>query len=309
MRRDICDSSTASDFPLRGLAHQNWMSTWLRKHDSALPDGSTSAEGLDAAGEEQRRRRRRRGGRGNRDEAGSDVAANGAEASGAADAAAPAVDGAATPVDGVDGAAPEAGEGGERDGSRRRGRGRDRTRRERRDEDGGVLADGSAQPEAAIAAQDGAMPQAAPLAGAGADIGGSEQANANAQDRADAVAVVAAPAPLVAPLAAPTARPAEPVAVAAPAPRVAEPFVLPIDTLQDLAASSGLQWVNSDAEKIRAAQAAMAAEPAPVHVPRERPPLVVIDEGPLVLVETRKDLSQLKLPFETGGGAPAAPQA
>jgi ribonuclease E len=27
-----------------------------------------------------------------------------------------------------------------------------------------------------------------------------------------------------------------------------------------------------------------------VHVPRERPPLVSIDAGPLVLVETRKDL-------------------
>jgi ribonuclease E len=26
--------------------------------------------------------------------------------------------------------------------------------------------------------------------------------------------------------------------------------------------------------------------------------VVVVDEGPLVLVETRKDLSQLKLPFE-----------
>jgi ribonuclease E len=33
-------------------------------------------------------------------------------------------------------------------------------------------------------------------------------------------------------------------------------------------------------------------------VPRERPPLVVVDEGPLVLVETRKDLSQLDLPFD-----------
>jgi ribonuclease E len=31
-----------------------------------------------------------------------------------------------------------------------------------------------------------------------------------------------------------------------------------------------------------------------------RPP-VIIDEGPLVLVETRKDLSQMKLPFETEG--------
>ncbi len=35
-----------------------------------------------------------------------------------------------------------------------------------------------------------------------------------------------------------------------------------------------------------------------MHVPRERPPVVVVDEGPLVLVETRRDLSELKLPFE-----------
>jgi ribonuclease E len=34
-----------------------------------------------------------------------------------------------------------------------------------------------------------------------------------------------------------------------------------------------------------------------VHVPRERPPAVVVDEGPLVLVETRKDLRSLELPF------------
>ncbi len=34
---------------------------------------------------------------------------------------------------------------------------------------------------------------------------------------------------------------------------------------------------------------------------------VVIDDGPLVLVETRKDLSQLKLPFETGQPPSAAP--
>jgi ribonuclease E len=33
-------------------------------------------------------------------------------------------------------------------------------------------------------------------------------------------------------------------------------------------------------------------------VPRERPPLVVLDEGPLVLVETRKDLRQVTLAFE-----------
>jgi len=31
---------------------------------------------------------------------------------------------------------------------------------------------------------------------------------------------------------------------------------------------------------------------------RERPPMVVLDDGPLILVETRKDLSDLQLPFE-----------
>jgi len=35
-------------------------------------------------------------------------------------------------------------------------------------------------------------------------------------------------------------------------------------------------------------------------VPREPKRHVLADEGPLVLVETRKDLSQLKLPFEQG---------
>jgi len=79
----------------------------------------------------------------------------------------------------------------------------------------------------------------------------------------------------------------------------AEPFVLPLGTLEALAEAAGLQWVNSDAEKIRAVQEAMAREPAPIHVPRERKPVPVLDEGPLVLVETRKDLSQVKLPFET----------
>jgi ribonuclease E len=59
-----------------------------------------------------------------------------------------------------------------------------------------------------------------------------------------------------------------------------------------------LEWINSDAGKIQAVQSAMAAEPKSIHVPRQPRPPVVIDEGPLILVETRKDLSQLKLPFE-----------
>lgn len=68
--------------------------------------------------------------------------------------------------------------------------------------------------------------------------------------------------------------------------------------MQALADSVGLQWVNSDADKVAQVQAAIAAEPKPVHVPRERPPLVVIDEGPLVLVETRLDLAQVPMPFK-----------
>ena len=51
-------------------------------------------------------------------------------------------------------------------------------------------------------------------------------------------------------------------------------------------------------DKISAVRAAMAAEPPAVRVPREPTRHVLADEGPLVLVETRKDLSQLKLPFE-----------
>lgn len=77
-----------------------------------------------------------------------------------------------------------------------------------------------------------------------------------------------------------------------------EAFELPLNALQQVAESSGLQWVNSDAAKFAAVQAAIAAEPRPVHVPRERPPVVVVNEGPLVLVETQRDLRDLKLPFE-----------
>jgi ribonuclease E len=75
-------------------------------------------------------------------------------------------------------------------------------------------------------------------------------------------------------------------------------YVLPVDSLNAVADGAGLQWVNSDAEKIRAAQAAMAAMPAPIHVPREIRKVELADEGPLVLVETKKDLSQVRLPFE-----------
>ena len=89
----------------------------------------------------------------------------------------------------------------------------------------------------------------------------------------------------------------------APAP---EPYVLPAAQLSAMAGAAGLEWVASDAEKVAAAQAAMAAEPKPIHVPREPKPVVVADDGPLVLVETKKDLSQMKLPFEQQQQPPAA---
>ena len=118
-------------------------------------------------------------------------------------------------------------------------------------------------------------------------------------------APVAAPAP-VAPVpavaepaaATPVAEAAVSVPAQSSAPAPVQPFVLPVGEMQALAESVGLQWVQSDPAKVAAVQAAIAAEPCPVHVPRQRPALVLLDEGPLVLVETRRDLRELVLPFE-----------
>lgn len=75
-------------------------------------------------------------------------------------------------------------------------------------------------------------------------------------------------------------------------------FALPTDALLDVAHGSGLQWINSDSDKVAAVQAAIDAEPKPIHVPRERSVPVSIDTGPLVLVETKRDLRNMTLPFE-----------
>ncbi|MFM8625294.1 MAG: ribonuclease E/G [Betaproteobacteria bacterium] len=81
-------------------------------------------------------------------------------------------------------------------------------------------------------------------------------------------------------------------------PRV-QTYELPLNDLMAVASSSGLQWIHSQPEKVAQAQAAIAAEPKPAHIPRERPALTQIDEGPLILVETRRDLRDLSLPFES----------
>jgi ribonuclease E len=112
------------------------------------------------------------------------------------------------------------------------------------------------------------------------------------------VPVLATPAPR--PVAVPEVRKSVPAA--APATRglpKVEPYTVSIDELNLVAAASGLEWVNSDSDKVAQVQAAIAAEPKPIHVPREIKPPVVLDEGPLVLVETRKDLRSMPLPFET----------
>lgn len=75
-------------------------------------------------------------------------------------------------------------------------------------------------------------------------------------------------------------------------------YDLPLQDLSQVAQASGLQWVNSDAAKIAEVNAAMAAEIKPIHVPRERPAVGGSVEGPLVLVETKRDLSSMPLPFE-----------
>jgi ribonuclease E len=236
----------------------------------------TMAEGAEGAesqaDREGRRRRRRRGGRG-RDEAGLGATPEGmsAEVEAVETAEAPAGEEAVTS---------ERPEGEEREGRGRRRGGRDRYRRERRE--GETVEGGAVQGMEPAAAAEAVAPQAKPWWEASADAG----------------SVVTAPAATVAEATPPAIE--TPVAAA---PIVVEPFVLPTDELQRVAEGAGLQWVNSDADKIRAVQEAMANEPRPIHVPRERKPTAMIDEGPLVLVETRKDLSQLKLPFDHGAGA------
>ena len=202
--------------------------------------------------------------------------------------------------------------GAERDRGRRRGRGRDRDRDRDRDAQRDAQAEPVNEQHAALNAmpetQAGAVVTAAehqPLPAATDTLTlAAEPAPvvpAAYQAPAAAEAVAPAPAPVVAATPSPTPSPT-PAPAPAPAPQAAPvraaPYMLQTDTLASLAAAAGLQWVQSDADKISAVRTALAAEPKPVHVPREPRRHVLVDDGPLVLVETRKDLSQLKLPFE-----------
>ncbi|MFM2068347.1 MAG: hypothetical protein RLZZ584_3256 [Pseudomonadota bacterium] len=289
--------------------------------DAAAPDAA-ALPGADVAGDAGERdgsKRRRRGGRGRRErEEGRDAGA----ADGSREDAAPSDFGAATDLapgsrlqaqayeEGQDepavaaaatsadsSAAPraedaarasEADEGSRHDGRRRRRRG---------------TADSVAESATEVGAQARADAQT-DEAGAPADTGSAAGLTPVVEAPAPAAAAPVAAAPAEPPQAAapapaaPAEAPAAAAAAAAAAAPVALPYVLALDELQQIARAAGLEWVNSDADKVAAVQAAIAAEPRPVHVPRVIVPVVLKDEGPLVLVETRRDLAALKLPFD-----------
>ncbi|MBF6631138.1 MAG: Rne/Rng family ribonuclease [Comamonas sp.] len=143
-----------------------------------------------------------------------------------------------------------------------------------------------------------AAPAPAPVAVAAAEpVASVPTVEAPAVEEAPVAEVAALPPAAPQPVTAAVPEQAPAASAALSMPKV-ETYALPLEALHSIAREAGLVWVNSDAEKIAAVQAAIAAEPQPVRIPRERPPVVVMDEGPLVLVETRKDLSDMVLPFE-----------
>jgi len=298
-------------------------------------EAAPEAEGQERSG----RRRNRRGGRGGRDrdearqtsELAPTLDADGAPLTSTADDAArparddlsSATDTASTEPTAVEAEGAASGDAPASEGRRRnRGRGRDRQRRE----EGIAGAEGQAtsdQPgddagqrptQPSFAGEEEAAPRRSrppresfPAEPAAATPEPQPAPLEVAEFEAEPAPAAAEPAVVqaatVRPEHPPVAAPSRTEAVGPVAPPVAaaplEAFVLPIEELQAVAQQNGLQWVNSDADKIRAVQEAIAREPKPVHVPREIKPVVSVDEGPLVLVETRKDLSQVKLPFET----------
>ena len=134
--------------------------------------------------------------------------------------------------------------------------------------------------------------QPQPQAGDHAQATSREQTtNANAQDHRNAARL-----DQHAPAASATAHASESSSASDSMPKVGH-YDLPVQDLMAMTVSSNLQWIQSDAQKVALAQQTIKDTPKPVRVPRERPPAVILDAGPLVLVETKKDLTQLKFPF------------
>ena len=267
-------------------------------------DENAAATGPEA-GEGQRSGRGRRGGRNRRGERserglGADQRDDNLER---ADEDRPVSDQAVATADAAIEAASTSARAGDDAATGDEGSRRERRPRERGERGGRDRRERAEQAEAGFAQADDNAPQ--PAMSAAAEGGTAPRSYFSRGDNAAPASApeVAAPAKQAEPEAAPQAATA-PVAQAAaqPSARAGMPaigrFELPTQDLAQLASDAGLQWVNSDAERVAAVQAAIAAEPKPVHVPRERPPLVELDEGPLVLVETRKDLRDVQLAFE-----------
>jgi ribonuclease E len=280
--------------------------------EDTQPIGVAGALGVNTDAVESREgrdgRRRRRGGRG-RGEGGANGTGDAQSSlSLAEESSAPSAAETAAVTGSADGQASDSATdnaNGESQRGRRGGRGRGRGRDRERD------ASGSPEHAAGEGVGSGVLPaiaesSAAPAAPAAA-VAAMAGLAAVAANTTSSVDPVAAPvAPLQPQLDAEPQQAAEPQLDAGPKPvhsrmPAAAPFELPVQALSSLAGAAGLSWVQSNSERVQAVQAAMAAEPKPVHVPREIATVVLEDVGPLVLVETRKDLSQMKLPFEQGG--------
>ncbi len=108
--------------------------------------------------------------------------------------------------------------------------------------------------------------------------------------------VEAQPVVAAEPVAAVTAAPAAEPAVVEPAPVAAAPQAtqaprgagVSADALKPVLEQAGLVWVNTDADKLRAAQEAAAQAVKPARVVRERKPLPPLDSAPMQQVETGK---------------------
>ncbi len=101
----------------------------------------------------------------------------------------------------------------------------------------------------------------------------------------EAQSVVAAVAPAVEAVAEPAAVEPAPVAAAPQAPRNAG---VSAEALKPVLEQAGLVWVNTDADKLRAAQEAAAQVAKPVRVGRERKALPPVETAPMQMVETGK---------------------
>jgi ribonuclease E len=145
--------------------------------------------------------------------------------------------------------------------------------------------------------------QAAPQAGTPDATGTPQAADAPAAPPRQAKDVRAEAKPRAAAVQAPETAVAEPATGTRRMPAIGH-YTLPVEELMAVASAAELEWVNSNPERVAAVQAAIAAEPKPVHVPRERPPLKPMDELPPVLVETKRQLVNPLAPEATADVQP-----